>query len=115
MDAPPPNIPLSACEALRRAPRVEAAVPVAMGDAYQGFRYVATSEAYFAPFPWRRHAPALSTGRLFPSEAPDRPDYGAVLGPAGAPRAALKASDPLSQGGEMAAHRLPVVGARPAP
>src|SRR6476660_3201977 len=32
MDAPTPNIPLSAYEDLRADPRVEAAVPVAMGD-----------------------------------------------------------------------------------
>jgi putative ABC transport system permease protein len=48
MDAPTPNIPLSTYENLRSDPRVEVAVPVAMGDAYQGFRYVATTEAYFA-------------------------------------------------------------------
>ena len=110
MDAPTPNIPLSAYEDLRRDPRVEAAVPVAMGDAYQGFRYVATSEAYFAPFPWRRHAPALSTGRLFRSEAPERPDYEAVLGADVARRTALKASDRFYEGEEMAAYPLTVVG-----
>ncbi len=110
MDAPTPNIPLSAYEDLRRDPRVEVAVPVAMGDAYQGFRYVATSEAYFAPFPWRRHAPALSTGRLFRSEAPARPDYEAVLGADVARRTALKASDRFYEGEEMAAYPLTVVG-----
>lgn len=110
MDAPTPNIPLSAYEDLRRDPRVEVAVPVAMGDAYQGFRYVATSEAYFAPFPWRRHAPALSTGRLFLSEAPERPDYEAVLGADVARRTALKASDRFYEGEEMAAYPLTVVG-----
>jgi len=110
MDAPTPNIPLSAYEDLRRDPRVEVAVPVAMGDAYQGFRYVATSEAYFAPFPWRRHAPALSTGRLFRSEAPERPDYEAVLGADVARRTALKASDRFYEGEEMAAYPLTVVG-----
>jgi putative ABC transport system permease protein len=110
MDAPTPNIPLSAYEDLRRDPRVEVAVPVAMGDAYQGFRYVATSEAYFAPFPWRRHAPVLSTGRLFRSEAPERPDYEAVLGADVARRTALKASDRFYEGEEMAAYPLTVVG-----
>jgi len=69
MDAPTPKIPFSAYEEIRHDPRVEAAVPVAMGDAYQGFRYMATTEAYFAPFSWRRHVPAVSTGRLFRSES----------------------------------------------
>jgi putative ABC transport system permease protein len=110
MDEPTPNIPLSAYEDLRRDPRVEAAVPVAMGDAYQGFRYVATTETYFAPFSWRRHVPALSTGRLFRSEAPERPDYEAVLGADVARRTALKASDRFYEGEEMAAYPLTVVG-----
>ena len=110
MDAPTPNIPLSAYEDLRADPRVEAAVPVAMGDAYQGFRYVATSEAYFAPLPWRRHAPALATGRLFRSEAPERPDYEAVLGADAARGTGLKPEDRFYEGEEMAAYPLRVVG-----
>lgn len=110
MDAPTPNIPLSAYEDLRADPRVEAAVPVAMGDAYQGFRYVATSEAYFAPLPWRRHAPALATGRLFRSDAPERPDYEAVLGADAARRTGLKPEDRFYEGEEMAAYPLRVVG-----
>ena len=110
MDAPTPNIPLSAYEDLRADPRVEAAVPVAMGDAYQGFRYVATSEAYFAPLPWRRHAPALATGRLFRSDAPERPDYEAVLGAAAARGTGLKPEDRFYEGEEMAAYPLRVVG-----
>jgi putative ABC transport system permease protein len=110
MDAPTPNIPLSAYEDLRADPRVEAAVPVAMGDAYQGFRYVATSEAYFAPLPWRRHLPALATGRLFRSDAPERPDYEAVLGADAARGTGLKPEDRFYEGEEMAAYPLRVVG-----
>jgi len=110
MDAPTPNIPLSAYEDLRADPRVEAAVPVAMGDAYQGFRYVATSAAYFAPFSWRRHVPALATGRLFRSEAPERPDYEAVLGADAARRTGLKPEDRFYEGEEMATYPLRVVG-----
>ena len=60
MDAAPPNIPFATYQQLQRDPRVEVAVPVAMGDAYEGFRYVATTEAYFAPFPWRRRALRIS-------------------------------------------------------
>src|SRR5215510_16414852 len=61
IDTPTPNITMAAYEALRRDPLVEIAVPVAMGDAFQGFRYVATSDAYFAPFPWRRRTFAVAT------------------------------------------------------
>jgi len=115
MDAPTPNIPLSTYENLRSDPRVEVAVPVAMGDAYQGFRYVATTEAYFAPFSWRRHVPALLTGRLFRNEAPERPDYEAVLGADAARRTGLKPEDRFYEGEEMAAYPLRVVGVlRPA-
>ena len=110
MDAPTPNIPLSAYEDLRADPRVEVAVPVAMGDAYQGFRYVATTEAYFAPFSWRRHVPALLAGRLFRNEAPERPDYEAVLGADAARRTGLKPEDRFYEGEEMAAYPLRVVG-----
>src|SRR5919108_488659 len=45
--------------------RVEVAVPVALGDAYQGFRYIATTTAYFATLPWRRKTFAVSAGRLW--------------------------------------------------
>ena len=110
MDAPTPNIPFSAYEEIRHDPRVEAAVPVAMGDAYQGFRYVATTEAYFAPFSWRRHVPAVSTGRLFRSEPSGKPDYEAVLGADVARRTGLKAADRFFEGEEMAAYPLTVVG-----
>ena len=108
MDAPTPNIPFSAYEEIRHDPRVEAAVPVAMGDAYQGFRYVATTEAYFAPFAWRRHVPAVSTGRLFRSSG--KPDYEAVLGADVARRTGLKEEDRFFEGEEMAAYPLTVVG-----
>ena len=53
MDVPTPNISYSTYGQLRDDPRVEVAVPVAMGDAYQGYRYVATTGGYFAAFPWR--------------------------------------------------------------
>ncbi len=54
MDVPTPNILYGTYRQLRDDPRVEVAVPVALGDAYQGFRFVATTGAYFAGFPWRR-------------------------------------------------------------
>jgi putative ABC transport system permease protein len=110
MDAPTPNIPFRAYEDLQHDPRVEVAVPVAMGDAYQGFRYVATTDAYFAPFPWRRRAPALSAGRVFRSDVPEQPAYEAVLGADVARRTGLKLEDRFFEGEEMAAYPLTVVG-----
>jgi putative ABC transport system permease protein len=110
MDAPTPNIPVSAYADLQGDPRVEAAVPVAMGDAYQGFRYVATTDAYFAPFAWRRHVASISAGRLFVSDAAGKPDYEAVLGADVARRTGLALGDRFYEGEEMAEYPLTVVG-----
>src|SRR5213596_828855 len=54
MDVPTPNISYGTYRQLLDDPRVEVAVPVAMGDAYQGSRYVATTGGYFAAYSWRR-------------------------------------------------------------
>ena len=54
VDVATPNIEYTVYEALLEDPRVELAVPMMVGDAYQGFRYVATNGAYFAALPWRR-------------------------------------------------------------
>ena len=48
IDVPPPNISYTVYEQLHDEPRVEVAVPVMLGDAYQGFRYVATTPNIFA-------------------------------------------------------------------
>ena len=42
MDLATPNIEYTAYRDLQQDPRVETAVPIAVGDAYRGFRYVAT-------------------------------------------------------------------------
>ena len=110
MDAAPPNIPLATYQQLQRDPRVEVAVPVAMGDAYEGFRYVATTGAYFAPFPWRRRALALSAGRPFRDDAPEQPAYEAVLGADVARRTRLALGDRFYDGEDMAEYPLTVVG-----
>ena len=115
LDAPTPNIPLTTYLDLRRDPRVEAAVPMAMGDAYQGFRYVATTDAYFAAAPWRQHAAPLAAGRLFAGGAAGAPDNRtglgeAVLGADVARRTGLRLGDRFYEGEEMAAYPLTVVG-----
>jgi len=51
MDLATPNIEYTTYRDLQQDPRVETAVPIGMGDAYRGFRYVATNSAYFAAFP----------------------------------------------------------------
>ena len=110
MDVATPNILVRTLRYLERDPRVEVAVPVALGDAYQGFRYVATSPAYFAPFPWRRKTFSLSEGRFFDDEAPDRPTYGALLGSEAAHRSGLRVGDRFYEGEEMAEYPLTVIG-----
>ena len=110
MDNATPNILMRTLGYLQQDPRVEAAVPVALGDAYQGFRYVATSPAYFAPFPWRRKTFSLSEGTFFRDDAPDRPTYEVLLGSEAARRTGLRIGDRFYEGEEMAEYPLTVVG-----
>ncbi len=110
LDVPTPNIPYSTYRELREDPRVEIAVPVAMGDAYQGYRYVATTGAYFSAFPWRRKTYALSAGRLFRDDPPEQPTYEAVLGAEAARRTGLRIGDRFYEGEEMAEYPITVVG-----
>jgi len=110
MDVPTPNISYGTYRQLRDDPRVEVAVPVAMGDAYQGYRYVATTGAYFTAFPWRRKTFALSEGRLFREDPPEQPAWEAVLGADAARRTGLGVGDRFHEGEEMAAYPLTVVG-----
>ena len=110
LDSALPNILLPTYEGLEEDRRVEVAVPVAMGDAYQGFRYVATTPAYFAAFPWRRKRFTVAPGRLFRDDPAARPSYEAVLGAEAARRTGLRVGDRFYEGEEMAAYPLTVVG-----
>jgi putative ABC transport system permease protein len=110
MDTATPNILRATYERLASDPRVEVAVPVALGDAYQGFRYVATSPAYFAAFPWRRKSFAVTEGRFFRPDAPEDPGYEVVLGAEAARRTGLRLDDRFFEGEEMAEFPLRVVG-----
>jgi putative ABC transport system permease protein len=110
MDVATPNILTRTFRDLQEDPRVEVAVPVALGDAFQGFRYVATAPAYFASFPWRQKKFSLSEGRFFGDDAPDRPTYEALLGFETARRTGLRIGDRFYEGEEMAEYPLTVVG-----
>lgn len=110
LDMPTPNMLYSVYEQLQNDRRVEVAVPVGLGDAYQGFRYVATTPAYVAARPWRRKTFRLAQGRLFRHEAVDAPAYEAVLGAEVAQGTGLRAGDQFYEGEEMAEYPLTVVG-----
>jgi putative ABC transport system permease protein len=110
MDTPTPNISMDIYRDLKDDPLVEVAVPVAMGDAFQGFRYVATTNTYFAAFPWRRRTVTVAAGRLFREDSAAQPAYEAVLGAEAARRTGLHVGDRFYEGEEMAAYPLTVVG-----
>ena len=110
MDSPTPNISLPTYTDLAGDPRVEVAVPVAMGDAFQGFRYVATTPAYFAAWPWRRKIFTTAAGRLFRDDPAGSPSYEATLGAEAARRTGLRIGDRFYEGEEMAEYPLTVVG-----
>jgi len=81
-----------------------------VGDAFRGFRYVATNSAYFAAFPWRRKTFALAAGKFFADDPPSEPAYEAVLGAEAARSTGLQIGDRFYEGEEMAEYPLTVVG-----
>jgi putative ABC transport system permease protein len=109
-DVPPPNIPYTTYEQLHADTRVDVAVPMMLGDAYEGFRYVATTPTYFQPFPWRRKTFMLAAGAWLQDDALDQPGYEALLGADVARRTDLKLGDQFYSGEEMADYPLTVVG-----
>ena len=110
LDVATPNIPYTVYEQLHDDARVERAVPVALGDAYQGFRYVGTTTDYFAAAPWRRKTFSVATGRFWDNDPPGQPSYAAVLGAEVAQRTGLHIGDAFYEGEEMAEHPLKVAG-----
>ena len=110
LDTTTPNILYSVYEQLQEDVRVDVAVPVSLGDAYEGFRYVATTPEYFAAQPWRRKTFRVSKGQLLHHEAPDEPTYDAVLGAEVAQHTGLQEGDRFYEGEEMADYPLTVVG-----
>jgi putative ABC transport system permease protein len=110
MDVATPNIPYPIYEHLTEDTRVDMAVPVALGDAYQGFRYLSTTADYFKAFPWRRKTFTLAAGRLFRDDPMNQPTYEAVLGNDVAKRTGLTIGDRFYEGEELAEYPLTVVG-----
>ena len=110
MDLATPNIEYTIYRNLQQDPRVETAAPIGVGDAYRGFRYVATNGAYFAAFPWRRKTFALAAGKFFADDPPSEPSYEAVLGAEAAQSTGLQIGDRFYEGEEMAEYPLTVVG-----
>ena len=110
MDTATPNITYRTFRSLADDARVEVAVPIATGDAFQGFRYVATTPAYFATQPWRRRTFDASAGR-FPRDDPAAPpSFEAIVGAEAARATSLRVGDRFYEGEEMAEFPLTVVG-----
>src|SRR5258706_15420331 len=53
LETSPGNLPWATYEAIKADPRVALAVPYAVGDNYQGFRIVGTTEEMFTKFEYR--------------------------------------------------------------
>lgn len=60
IDAPTGNVSLADAQRIMRNPMVKMAIPLAMGDNYQGFRIVGTNQKYVSHFDGK-----LTDGRLF--------------------------------------------------
>ena len=110
MDLATPNIEYTIYRDLQQDPRVETAVPIGLGDAYRGFRYVATNNTYFAASPWRRKTFALAAGRFFADDRQSEPTYEVLLGAAAARSTGLQIGDRFYEGEEMAEYPLTVAG-----
>jgi putative ABC transport system permease protein len=88
LETSPGNIPWTLYEEFKRDPRVETAIPYAVGDNYRGFRIVGTTPGIFEVeyAQGRRHA--LKEGRLFKTANQE-----AVLGSFVAEATGLKLND----------------------
>lgn len=99
IDIPTGNIPLEEQAVVRANPLVAQAIPLALGDSYQGFRIVGTDASY----PEHFHA-TLAQGAMF--AAPMEAVFGAQAARESGARvgAAFAGSHGLTQGGELHDH-----------
>lgn len=90
LETSPGNIPFSVYREIAANPQVSLAIPYAVGDNYQGFRIVGTSEEIFTRFEYRRGRKfeAQAGGRFFNSSAKE-----AVIGSFAARETNLKVGD----------------------
>lgn len=95
VDAPTGNIPLEDALRLARHPMVKAAIPLALGDSYRGFRIVGTDQSYPAHYGAR-----IAAGRLWTE--PMEVVLGAEVARASglAPGASFTGAHGLSEGGD---------------
>ena len=97
LDIPTGNIPLAEAEKLSKHPMIQKAIPLALGDNYQGFRIVGTTQDYPAHY----QAKLKAGGRYWGKEME------AVLGAEVAAKSGLKPGDTfagshgLTSGGEL--------------
>ena len=97
LDIPTGNIPLEEAERLSKHPMVKESIPIALGDNYNGFRIVGTTQAY----PDHYQATLQKGGRYWAKEME------AVLGSEVAAKSGLKPGDSfagshgLTSGGEL--------------
>ncbi len=90
LETSPGNIPWTMYQAVKNDPRVELAIPYALGDNYYGFRLVGTTTALFTEFEYRKgiRFRTQGNGRFFD---PDRQE--AVVGSYAAQKLGLKMGD----------------------
>jgi putative ABC transport system permease protein len=90
LETSPGNIPWSLYEEIRKRPTVELAIPYAVGDNYEGFRVVGTTEELFARFEYRKgqRFKVQPGGKFFDSNKRE-----AVIGSFVAARTGLKPGD----------------------
>ena len=90
LETSPGNIPWTMYQAVKNDPRVELAIPYALGDNYYGFRIVGTTTALFTEFEYRKGVRFRTEwdGRFFD---PNRQE--AVLGSYAAQKLDLKVGD----------------------
>ena len=99
IDIPTGNIPLEEAATLHANPLVAQAIPLALGDSYQGFRIVGTDTSYIDHF-----GASLAQGQVFAAPmqavfgAQAARDTGAKVG------ASFAGSHGLAQGGELHDH-----------
>jgi len=94
------NVPYAEFERLEQDPRVKSALPIALGDSYQGFAVVGTKAVYFDQFLYgARQSLQFAQGRAFENYSVGKPAgvlFEAVLGAEVAKRLKHKVGDKIA-------------------